>query len=150
MDEISAISGVTGGDKLTSEQEAKVKKLAARDREVRAHEAAHLAAAGALAGGVEYTYELGPDGKLYAVGGKVRISVPPGLTPEQRLAAARELLAAAEAPVDPSSQDMAVAAKAARMEAEALQRIAEKREQFNPTTSGPGSQAPARGLDRLA
>jgi len=146
MDVISAIKGVTAVKALTPEQEAQVKKLAARDREVRAHEAAHLAAAGILGSGVEYTYELGPDGRLYAVAGKVRISIPAGLSPEQRLAAARELLQAAQAPGNPSGQDMIVAAKASQMEAEALQKIAEERAQ----SESPRTDAAARELDRFA
>ena len=124
MDEIVAVSAVSGGRQLTPEQQAEVAKLAARDREVRAHEAAHLATAGALANGVDYTYEVGPDGKFYAVEGKVRVSIPPGQTPEQLLADARQLRAAADAPGDPSAQDMAVAAKASQMESEALEKIA--------------------------
>jgi hypothetical protein len=150
MDEISAIKGVTGAKPLTPDQEAKVRKLAARDRDVRAHEAAHLAAAGALAGGVDYTYEIGPDGKLYAVGGQTRISIPAGLSPEQRLVVARDLLAAAEAPVDPSGQEMAMASRAARMEAEAMQKIAEDRNQPAPALPGSGSPDADHGLDRMA
>jgi hypothetical protein len=150
MDEISAISAVGSGKQLTPEQEAEVKKLAERDRDVRAHEAQHLAAAGALATGVEYSYEVGPDGKLYAVAGKVRIFIPPGLTPEEMLAVARELRAAAEAPADPSSQDMAAASKANQIEAEALQKIADEHSASARTTHGTSAQAPARGLDRFA
>jgi len=46
-------------------------KLKARDREVRAHEAAHTAAAGSLAkGGPSFTFQRGSDGRLYAVGGE--------------------------------------------------------------------------------
>ena len=58
-----------------SEQELKqVQELKTRDREVRAHEAAHLAAAGSLAiGGASYSYQRGPDGVQYAVGGEVSI-----------------------------------------------------------------------------
>jgi hypothetical protein len=49
-------------------------KLKARDREVRAHEAAHSAAAGSLAkGDPSLTFQRGSDGRLYAVGGEVNI-----------------------------------------------------------------------------
>jgi hypothetical protein len=150
MDGISAISAVSGGNQLTLEQQAQVQKLAARDRDVRAHEAAHLAAAGSLANGVEYTYELGPDGKLYAVGGKVKISVPPGLTPEETLAEARRLRSAANAPSDPSGQDMAVALRASEMESRALEQIAKDRSQTAQAAPGSSSQTPFRRLDRTA
>ena len=150
MDEISAISAVGSGKQLTPEQQRQIEKLAARDRDVRAHEAAHMAVAGALASGVEYTYQLGPDGKLYAVGGKVEVSIPLGLTPEEELAEARQLRAAADAPTDPSGQDMAVAAKASQLEAGAQQEIA--KEHAKPAHGKPGSapQNPFHRLDRTA
>ena len=57
---------------LTPEEQAVVAKLRQTDRQVRAHEQAHLAAAGGLARGVSFTYVTGPDGQRYAVGGEVR------------------------------------------------------------------------------
>ncbi|MCC6952649.1 MAG: hypothetical protein IT290_00885, partial [Deltaproteobacteria bacterium] len=46
-----------------AEQE-QVRKLKARDREVRAHEQAHLSALGPYkSGGASYTFETGPDGQ---------------------------------------------------------------------------------------
>ena len=150
MDGMDAISSVSG-KQLTPDQRAEVAKLAARDRDVRAHEAAHLAAAGALATGVEYTYQLGPDGKLYAVGGNVKISVPGGLSAEQRLADARQLRAAANAPTDPSGQDMTVATQAGQMEADALQQLAQQRDgSAKSGSSGAGSPTHFRGLNRTA
>ena len=150
MDDISAVSAVSGGKQLTAAEMAEVAKLQARDREVRAHEAAHAAAAGPYAEGIEYTYQMGPDGKMYAVGGNTRISIPPGLSPEEALAAARQLRAAATAPGDPSSQDIAVAGKASRAEADALQRIAE--EHKSETQAPAGSHPPShfRELNRTA
>jgi hypothetical protein len=120
-------NGLVGSHELTPEEKAVVAKLQARDREVRAHEAAHMAAAGAAAaGGATYTYEIGPDGKAYAVGGEVSIRMPPGLSAEQALAVAEQIRAAALAPDQPSGQDMAVAAEAEQMEAQAWQEIAQK------------------------
>ncbi|MCM8525360.1 MAG: hypothetical protein NE327_02510, partial [Lentisphaeraceae bacterium] len=47
-------------------------KLKERDREVRQHENAHLAAAGPHArGGPHYTFQNGNDGNAYAIGGHV-------------------------------------------------------------------------------
>jgi hypothetical protein len=150
MDEISAISAVGSGQQLTAEQKAQVEKLAARDRDVRAHEEAHLAAAGGFADGVQYTYELGPDGKLYAVAGKVDISIPPGLSPEQELAAAEQLRAAAEAPTDPSGQDMAVAAQASALEATAQAEIQKEHAASAKNTAGSPPHTPSHPLDRTA
>ncbi|HEX9010202.1 MAG TPA: putative metalloprotease CJM1_0395 family protein [Holophagaceae bacterium] len=109
-------------------QAREIADLKARDQRVRAHEAAHLTAAGGLArGGASYTYERGPDGNAYAVGGEVSIdtSPVPG-NPAATLAKAQRIQAAALAPADPSSQDRSVAAAAAAMATQAqrdLQRV---------------------------
>lgn len=101
-------------------KQAVIDQLQRRDQEVRTHEAAHLAAAGPYAqGGPSYTYQVGPDGRLYAVGGGVNVDTSPGATPEETIRKARQLRAAALAPGDPSSQDYAVAAAAATMEQQA-------------------------------
>ena len=102
-------------------------KLAARDTAVRAHEAAHQAAAGGLGGAASFSYETGPDGKRYAVGGEVPVSLRPGRTPQETIANAQTVRSAALAPADPSAQDLAVAAQASQMEAQARQEIAQNR-----------------------
>lgn len=113
---------------LTEEQQAQVQALKARDREVRAHEAAHMAAAGGLArGGASFSYETGPDNRRYAVGGEVSIDTSPGKTPEETLQKAQAIRAAAQAPAKPSQQDLAVAASAAQMAAEARAELARQR-----------------------
>jgi hypothetical protein len=111
-----------------SEQDRKVvEELKARDREVRAHEQAHVAAAGGLArGGPSYTFQYGPDGRVYAVGGEVDIDTSPGRTPEETVSKAKQIRAAALAPADPSGQDRAVAAAASKLEAQAQQELAQK------------------------
>jgi hypothetical protein len=106
---------------LSPEAAALVTKLKARDADVRAHEQAHVAAGGSLiTGGPTYSYERGPDGKEYAVGGDVSIdtSAVPG-NPRATLAKARQIAAAALAPVDPSGQDETVAGQAQAMAASA-------------------------------
>ena len=124
------------------EERAEIAKLRARDREVRAHEQAHAAAAGGLVtGGPNYTYQRGPDGKQYAVGGEVNIdtSPVPG-DPEATIRKARRIRAAALAPADPSGQDRAVAASATAMETKARQEIQqEQREESAESTSSPFS-----------
>jgi hypothetical protein len=114
---------------LSEEEQRKVQELKQQDREVRAHEAAHLAAAGRYAtGGASFEYERGPDGKSYAVGGEVGIDTSPVPDdPQATLQKARVIKAAALAPADPSTTDRKVAADAARMEAEARQEISRQR-----------------------
>ncbi|GEM_PF-2074635 len=56
------------------------------DMEVRAHEAAHLAAGGPYAGTAHFSYVKGPDGKYYAVAGEVPIDVSPEDTPQKTVA----------------------------------------------------------------
>ena len=111
---------------LTAEEQLQVNDLKQQDAEVKAHEAAHLAAAGGLArGGASYEYQKGPDGQNYAVGGEVSIdSSPVDGNPKSTIAKAQQIRSAALAPASPSSQDYQVAAKASQMEAEARQEIA--------------------------
>ena len=100
-----------------------VAKLEQIEREVIAHEAAHIAAAGRFGGAVSYTYTMGPDGKRYITGGSVPISTPPTGNPEEALANAQQLMRAATAPGDPSGQDLAVAARASAMAASARSKM---------------------------
>ncbi len=103
-----------------------IELLSARDAEVRAHEAAHVAAGGSyITGGASYTLERGPDGRSYAVGGEVGIDTQPVPgRPEETASKMRIVKAAALAPIDPSAADLAVAAAAASMEAEAMAQAA--------------------------
>jgi hypothetical protein len=97
-----------------------IQELAARDREVRAHEQAHAAIAGQYAGSPTYSFVRGPDGVSYAVGGEVSIDTSPiPGDPEATLRKAQQLSRAANAPADPSSQDGSVAALVAQMEQQA-------------------------------
>ncbi|WP_294948452.1 putative metalloprotease CJM1_0395 family protein [Sulfurivirga sp.] len=105
---------------LSPEAQRQLERLRARDREVRAHEMAHLAAAGGYAtSGMQLTYETGPDGRQYAVGGEVGIDVSPGRTPEETIAKMQVVQRAALAPAEPSPQDQRVAALAAQQMAQA-------------------------------
>ncbi|MEM9083421.1 MAG: putative metalloprotease CJM1_0395 family protein [Planctomycetota bacterium] len=132
-------------EELTDEEKQQVEELKARDAEVRAHEQAHVAAAGSLhRGGPTYSYQTGPDGKKYAVGGSVQIDSSPGKTPEETLMKAQRIRAAALAPAEPSSTDRSVAAKATRMEAEAKREIAEKQEADQEDSTETASTGPVR------
>jgi hypothetical protein len=95
-------------------------KLKTADAQVRAHEAAHLAAGGGVVtGGANFSYERGSDGRMYAVGGEVPIDAGEAGSPEATIAKARQVVAAAMAPADPSPQDYRVAASALIMEMQA-------------------------------
>ena len=120
-------SKASSSSELTKEERAAVQKLKARDGEVKAHEHAHQRAAGHLGtSGPTYTYERGPDGQRYAVGGEVRVMIGRGKTPEETLKNAEAGLRAALAPAQPSGQDRAVAAKATILAMEARAEISRK------------------------
>jgi len=113
-------SDINGQAELSGEQRKEVEALKQRDTEIRQHENAHVAAAGAYARGVSFEYQAGPDGQRYAVGGEVSIDTSPVHdNPDAAIAKARTIRAAANAPADPSAQDRQVAAAATRMEAAA-------------------------------
>jgi len=130
--------------KLSTEDKQVVSRLSARDTEVRAHEAAHQAAASGLGGAASFTYQTGPDGRSYAVGGEVPVSLRPGRTPEETIANAQTVRSAALAPADPSAQDLAVAAEATQMEAEARQQMVRDKADARPVGQ-PGQRAGAAG-----
>lgn len=116
------------GEKLTAEELTQVRKLEARDLEVRTHEAAHLAAAGGLArSGARFSFQQGPDGKQYAVGGEVSLESGGGGTPEETISKARQVRSAALAPAEPSGQDISVASSAQLLEASALRELLQNR-----------------------
>ncbi|MFT3867997.1 MAG: putative metalloprotease CJM1_0395 family protein [Nibricoccus sp.] len=102
-------------------KEAAASELQSTDREVRSHEAAHIAAGGShITSGATYSYRTGPDGKQYAVGGEVGIDISPVPgNPQATITKMMMVRAAALAPANPSPQDLAVAAAAAQMEANA-------------------------------
>ena len=72
--------------------------------------------AGDLAGPISYTYQTGPDGRQYAVGGSVGIksTVTSGDPAEAKRQAGR-IAAAANAATNPSAQDYAAARNAYAM-----------------------------------
>lgn len=110
---------------LSPETEKRVQDLKKRDAEVRAHEQAHLAAAGtAASGGASFSYATGPDGKRYAEGGEVQIQLRSGRTPEETLRNAAQVEKAALAPANPSAQDLQVAASARQMQIKAQAEVA--------------------------
>ena len=114
---------------LSEDEKKLVKGLQARDSEVKAHEAAHQAAGGGMTGAASYTYQQGPNGKMYAIGGEVSISTQGGSTPEETIAKARQIAASAMAPGSPSGQDFAVATSAKMMEMKAQQQLTKEKQE---------------------
>lgn len=111
----------------TPAEQEKIEKLKQRDQEVRTHEQAHKAAGGQHAGAATYTYETGPDGRRYAVGGEVSVDISPVPgDPQATITKMQQIRRAALAPAQPSSQDRQVAAQASRIEAEARAELARK------------------------
>lgn len=124
------------GKKVGGLDEAQLKELTelkARDREVRAHEAAHQATGGQHAGAMSLTYQRGPDGAQYAVGGEVSIDMSSvDGNPQATIEKMRAVRAAAMAPAEPSSQDRAVAAQAMQVMLQAQSELSLER----PTLAG--------------
>jgi len=119
------------------EELAVINELKSTDREVRAHEAAHVAAGGQyVQGGASFEYKTGPDGKRYAVGGEVQIDtseVPDD--PQATIEKMEVVKRAALAPKNPSSQDRSVAAAANRAQAQARIELQTEKSEENEDSS---------------
>ena len=128
------------------EEQDMIQQLAARDREVRAHEQAHVAVGGRYAGSPSYTFQRGPDGIDYAVGGEVPITLPAlGNDPQETIQIAEQVQRAALAPAEPSPQDRQVAADAAKI---ALQARADLARQGIENRAEVQQQAEAERLEQ--
>ena len=125
--EADSESGVA--EELTEAEQREVEELKQRDREVRQHEQAHVAAGGQyVRGGASFEYATGPDNKRYAVGGEVSIDTSPVPdNPEATIRKAQVVYRAALAPAEPSAADRSVATAAKQMEGEARRDLAEER-----------------------
>jgi hypothetical protein len=109
-------------------EQQQIRRLEARDREVRSHEAAHLAAGGRhVEGGARFEFQRGPNGRLYAVGGEVQIDTSRPDDPADQIEKAEALVRTALAPAEPSPQDLRVAAEARAMAAEARAELQRER-----------------------
>lgn len=147
--------GATPGasDEMTVEEQDQQRELEKRDQEVRRHEQAHAAAAGAhTRGGPSFEFETGPDGKQYAVAGEVQIDTTPVRNdPQATVTKMQQVRRAALAPANPSAQDRAVAASAASEEQKARAELVEKRQDSrsgglmeSPVTKGGESKTDGR------
>jgi hypothetical protein len=141
-------NGKADPTQLSDEALTLLAKLKSRDLEVRQHEAAHLAVAGGLAtSGASFTYQKGPDGVNYAIGGEVGIDLSPGRTPQETIERARIVQAAALAPAEPSGPDLAVAAAAEQLQQQARAELAQQ--QAKDLGDGSSTQ-PVSGGSNLA
>jgi hypothetical protein len=114
------------GFELSEDELKMIEDLKARDLEVRAHEQAHKSVGGQYTGAISFSYQAGPDGKRYAVGGEVPIDVSPiPGDPQATITKMTIVSAAATAPAQPSAQDQMVAAQAARIMSEAQAELAQ-------------------------
>lgn len=117
------------GEALSEQELREVDELQRRDLEVKAHERAHLSAAGQYArGGMKLSYTTGPDGRRYATDGEVGIDLSEGANPEITVAKMQSIRRAALAPANPSGADRAVAAAATQREQAARAEISEQRQ----------------------
>jgi hypothetical protein len=126
----AASSGPADADAepLSDEEQRELDEMKRRDREVRTHEQAHKASGGAYTGAMRLTYQMGPDGKRYAVEGSVPIDVSPVAgDPAATLRKMEVVARAANAPASPSGADRAVAAQAARAMQQARAQLAAER-----------------------
>lgn len=96
-------------------EEKVISELQSRDKEVRAHEAAHASVGGSTTGAPSYSFETGPDGKRYAVDGEVSVDLSTVAgNPQATISKMQRVYAAALAPAQPSAQDLRVANSATK------------------------------------
>lgn len=127
-----------GADGLTEEEREQVSELKQRDAEVRRHEQAHKAVGGQHAGSISFTYEAGPDGQRYAVGGEVPIdtSAVAG-DPAATIQKLQQVRSAALAPASPSAADQAIAARASQgIQQASVEKAQQSAEELEALTGG--------------
>ncbi len=117
-----------------------IRELENRDKEVRTHEMAHAAVGGAFTGSPSYSFQIGPDGKKYAVEGEVSVDLTPVPgDPKETIAKMKKVQAAALAPAQPSAQDVRVAASASNIILEAQAELLAASAEDAETKSEPGN-----------
>ena len=133
---------------LSDAELAEVSSLKARDSKVRQHEQAHLAAsAGLNVSKAAFTYQRGPDGVNYAVGGDVRIDTSPGRTAQDSLARADMIVDVALAPADPTPSDRSAAAKAQNMAQQANAELLQQSRQIDAAKHAGHQHAVSQAYD---
>ncbi|HSV30583.1 MAG TPA: putative metalloprotease CJM1_0395 family protein [Atribacteraceae bacterium] len=123
-----------------------VQKLKAIENRVIAHERAHQTAGGLYVGAAaRYIYQRGPDNRRYVVGGEVSIDTSEESNPAATIRKMEKVQRAALAPVDPSPQDLAVAAQATLSIARAPQEL--NRQKIREQESGKYTAGIPGGLE---
>lgn len=101
----SSDAGIKDEKDLSQEEKREVEKLKKVDQDVKAHENAHMAAGSdVVVGGASYEYARAPDGKMYAVGGEVKIDTSRESSPEATVRKMQKVRRAALATAQPSSR----------------------------------------------
>ena len=140
------------GELLSKSEMSLLRELQKADQSVKAHEMAHLAAAGGYAkGGATFSYQRGPDGQNYAVGGEVQVDTGKEATPEATIQKMQIVRQAALAPVDPSPQDQLVAAHATLQISESskelqLAQAVQSQQPATPAATANDNEGTARGI----
>ena len=138
-------SSISGDTDLDPAEKAVVAQLQSRDSAVKQEEKAHAVAAGPYGSAPQYEYQIGPDGKAYAIGGHVDVSVSMTGSAADRDRALATLQNAALAPNAPSGADMAAFRQASLQRATAqasdespkpIESIASNNENGNDTRQG--------------
>lgn len=131
------------GTPLAPEEIKLIEQLKQTDRNVRQHEMAHQITGGAYTGGATYEYEIGPDGKKYAVAGEVPIDYGPiPGDPQATIEKMQTVIAAALAPADPSPKDVQVAAQARQYLLEARLEASQQESATRSAQSEPEQKEP--------
>ncbi|WP_404344592.1 hypothetical protein LG331_01410 [Vreelandella aquamarina] len=140
-EETDASEAATGptrpdGTPLAPEEIQQLEQLKQTDREVRQHEMAHQTVGAPYTSGATYEYEVGPDGKRYAVAGEVSIDYGPVPgDPQATVEKMQTVIASALAPADPSPKDLQVAAQARQYLLEAKLEAAREQSEMNQARS---------------
>lgn len=104
---------VSGTPENYDEQDFKrvLEKFKKTDANIRSHEQVH-ATIGATTSPISYVYQQGPDGKMYAVGGHVKLDVSLPDDPKAASYKLDQIKKAASAPGDMSSADASISTQA--------------------------------------
>lgn len=97
------------------------------ENHVISHELQHMISGGNVTGAPSYIYEMGPDGKKYVVGGKVKLYVPSMNTLMNDPAALNRLKSATSAPSDASPHDLTASAIAAKIAQKVKMKISQQK-----------------------
>ncbi len=91
-----------------NDYERVLEKFKSMDSNIRSHEQAH-ASSGTTTTPIQYSYQVGPDGKMYATGGHVRLDTSIPSDPKSAAIKLDQIKRSATSSVDSSSADMSIA-----------------------------------------